>query len=112
MSGAAVIATYDPNDPRTQQTAQVALLISQVVNMRFGREDELQSDSLGVRFMADAGYDPRAMLRVMEILAQASEGNRPPEFFSTHPNPENRIANIEQAIAEEFPNGVPEGLEP
>ena len=112
LSGAAVIATYDPNDPRTQQTAQVALLISQVVNMRFGREDELQSDSLGVRFMADAGYDPRAMLRVMEILAQASEGNRPPEFFSTHPNPENRIANIEQAIAEEFPNGVPEGLEP
>jgi len=112
LSGAAVIATYDPNDPRTQQTAQVAALISQVVNMRFGRDDELQSDRLGVRFMADAGYDPRAMIRVMEILGQASEGPRPPEFFSTHPNPENRIERIEEAIAELYPQGVPEGLDP
>lgn len=112
LSGAAVIATYDPNDPRSQGTAQVAALIAQVVNMKFGRDDELQSDRLGVRFMADAGYDPRAMLRVMEILAQASEGNRPPEFFSTHPNPENRIQRIQEAIAERYPNGVPEGLEP
>ena len=111
LSGAAVIATYDPNDPRSQQTAQVAAMISQVVNMQFGRDDELQSDRLGVRFMADAGYDPRSMLRVMEVLAQASEGNRPPEFFSTHPNPENRMARIEEAINERFPNGVPDGLE-
>jgi predicted Zn-dependent protease len=61
--------------------------------------------------MADAGYDPRSMVNVMEILAQASQGNQPPEFFSTHPNPENRIARIEEAIQAEFPNGVPEGLD-
>jgi len=47
----------------------------------------------------------------MEILAAANEGPRPPEFFSTHPNPENRIEKIQAAIAEEFPNGVPEGLQ-
>jgi predicted Zn-dependent protease len=111
LTGAAVIATYDPNDPSTQRTAQVAALIGQLVNMRFGREDELQSDRLGVQFMADAGYDPRSMVNVMEILAQASQGNQPPEFFSTHPNPENRIARIEEAIQAEFPNGVPEGLD-
>jgi beta-barrel assembly-enhancing protease len=46
----------------------------------------------------------------MEVLASASQGPRPPEFFSTHPNPENRIGEIEAAIQEEFPNGVPEGL--
>ena len=112
LSGAAVIATYDPNDPRTQQTAQVAAMISQVVNRSYGRDDELQSDRLGVRFMADAGYDPRAMVRVMEILGAASEGQRPPEFFSTHPNPENRIARIQEAIAELYPNGVPDGMQP
>jgi predicted Zn-dependent protease len=112
LSGAAVIATYDPNDPRSRQTAQMAALISQVVNMKFGRDDELQSDRLGVRFMANGGYDPRSMIRVMEILDEASGGQRPPEFFSTHPNPENRIANIQQAIDELYPNGVPEGLEP
>ena len=112
LTGAAVLATYDPDNPSSQNTAQVALLIGQLVNLKFGRDDELESDRLGVRFMAQAGYDPRAMLDVMQILASASEGNRPPEFFSTHPNPENRIARIEEAIQAEFPNGVPEGLIP
>lgn len=112
LSGAAVLATYDPNDPSTQRTAAVAAMIAQVVNMSYGRDDELQSDRLGVEFMANAGYDPRGMIRVMEILGAASEGNRPPEFFSTHPNPDNRIARIQEAIDELYPNGVPENLEP
>jgi predicted Zn-dependent protease len=34
----------------------------------------------------------------MQVLAEASQGNAPPEFFSTHPNPENRIARIQEAI--------------
>lgn len=111
LTGAAVIAAYDPNDPSTQQTAQVAALIGQVVNMKFGRDDEIESDRLGVRYMAEAGYDPRSMLDVMQILAEASEGQRPPEFFSTHPNPENRLENIQEAINDIYPNGVPNGLQ-
>ena len=74
------------------------------------REDELESDQLGVRFMADAGYDPNSMVSVMQILAEANQGQQPPEFFSTHPNPDRRIERIQAAIAEEFPEGVPEGL--
>jgi predicted Zn-dependent protease len=112
LTGAVIIASYDPDNPSSQQTAQMAALIGQLINLRFGREDELESDRLGVRFMSDAGYDPRALIQVMEILAAASEGNRPPEFFSTHPNPENRVAEIQAAIENEFPNGVPEGLTP
>jgi predicted Zn-dependent protease len=61
--------------------------------------------------MAEAGYDPRSMVALMEILATASEGNEPPEFFSTHPNPDNRIDRIWEAIEEQYPGGVPEGLE-
>jgi len=111
--GAVVIAASDPEHPqRGAAAAQVAALVGQLVNMQYGRDDELESDRLGVRFMADAGYDPRAMLQVMQILAEASGGQGPPEFFSTHPNPENRLQRIEQAIQEEFPNGVPEGLQP
>jgi predicted Zn-dependent protease len=49
--------------------------------------------------MAEAGYDPRAMLRVMEMLAKASGGSRQPEFFSTHPAPENRLARIREELA-------------
>jgi predicted Zn-dependent protease len=50
------------------------------------------------------------MVKVMEILRDASGGGRQPEFFSTHPDPGNRIERIKAAIQEEFPSGVPEGL--
>ena len=90
----------------------MAMLIGSLVNMRFGRQDELEADEMGVNYMADAGYDPRAMVEVMKILEQASEGGAPPELFSTHPNPENRIARIEAAIQKRFPNGVPSNLTP
>ena len=110
LTGAVVIASYDPQDPNSRSAAYMAQIVGQLVNMKFGRDDELQSDRLGVEFMSEAGYDPRALLRVMEILAASTEGARPPEFFSTHPNPENRITRIQQAIQETFPQGVPENL--
>ncbi|CAN5263799.1 M48 family metallopeptidase [soil metagenome] len=108
LTGAAVIAAYDPND-RNNNTAAMAMLISQVVSLKFGRNDELEADKLGVRFSQQAGYDPRAMVKVMEILDQVSK-SRTPEFFSTHPNPGNRIKKIDEEIASRFPNGVPSGL--
>ncbi len=108
LTGAAVIAAYDPND-RNNNTATMAMLIGQVVSMKYGRGDELEADRLGVRFSSQAGYDPRAMLKVMVILGKAAK-TRTPEFFSTHPNPENRIKKIEAEIIEKFPQGVPAGL--
>ncbi|MBA3345689.1 MAG: M48 family metalloprotease, partial [Gemmatimonadales bacterium] len=44
LTGAAVLATYDPNDPSSRGSAAVAAMIGQLVTMRFGREDELESD--------------------------------------------------------------------
>ena len=98
LTGAAVIATYDPDNPASANTAQIAMLIGQMINMKFGREDELESDFLGVCFINDAGYNPEELIRVMQVLAEASQGNAPPEFFSTHPNPERRIERIQEAI--------------
>lgn len=63
-----------------------------------GRDDELESDDLGVKFMIKAGYNPEAMIGVMEILKSAAGPNRVPEFQSTHPDPENRIEHIKAAI--------------
>jgi predicted Zn-dependent protease len=98
LTGAAVLATYDPNNPATANTAQVAALIGQLINLKFGREDELEADFLGVCFINDSGYNPEELLSVMQILAESSQGNAPPEFFSTHPNPESRIQRIQEAI--------------
>lgn len=111
LSGAAAIAMYDPDNPNSQRNAAIAMAIGQLVNLRFGRQDELEADRLGVRFTAEAGYDPRAMIGVMDVLEQASQGRAPPEFFSTHPNPGNRRERIQAAIQERFPKGLPDGLE-
>ncbi len=110
LTGAMVIAAYDPSNPSSRGSAQMAQLIGQVINTKYGRSDELESDRLGVEFMADAGYDPRGMLGVMRVLAQASQGPRPPEMLSTHPDPENRYERVEELIAQRYPNGVPDEL--
>jgi len=78
---------------------QIADMLAQVRLKSYGRDDELESDRLGIRFMAQAGYDPNALIGVMEILSQASGGAGGPEFLSTHPNPENRIGRIKEEIA-------------
>lgn len=91
--------------------ARLAQMIGDMVNMKYGREDELQSDTLGVRFMSQAGYDPRSMIGVQEILAAESGDATPPEMFSTHPSAPNRIQTIQAAIEQQFPGGVPDGLE-
>jgi len=63
-----------------------------------GRGDELESDDLGVLLMIQSGYDPYEMIEVMKILKAAAGPNRVPEFQSTHPDPENRIGRIKEAI--------------
>jgi|JI10StandDraft_1071094.scaffolds.fasta_scaffold16338_5 predicted Zn-dependent protease len=82
----------------SQSAAQTAAMIGNIVNMKYGRDDELESDELGVKIMFDAGYNPEEMIGVMEILKAASGGQRVPEFQSTHPDPENRIEKIKAAI--------------
>jgi predicted Zn-dependent protease len=98
LTGAAVIAAYDPNNPASANSAQVAALIGQLINLKFGRDDELEADRLGVCFMNNTGYDPREMTDVMKILQSLETGNRPPEFLSTHPDPGNRIQRIQEDI--------------
>ncbi|MFK5971973.1 MAG: M48 family metalloprotease [Flavobacteriaceae bacterium] len=72
--------------------------IGQNTLLKNGREDELESDELGVLFMIQSGYDPNEMIKVMEILKTAAGPNRAPEFQNTHPDPENRIEKIKEAI--------------
>lgn len=105
-----MIATYDPNNPNSRRNAAIEAAIIQMVTLRFGRQDELEADRLGVRDMSQAGFDPNSMLDVMEILKEASKGGTPPEFFSTHPNPDHREERIKAAIQAEYPDGVPPGL--
>lgn len=77
---------------------ELANNIGQQTLLKNGRGDELESDELGVRLMIEAGYDPEQLIGVMQILKAAAGPNRIPEFKSTHPDPENRIQKIKEAI--------------
>ncbi len=80
------------------QSGQMGAMVGQLLNTKYGRDDELESDEWGVQLMYRAGYDPNKLITVMEILEQASGGASPPEFLSTHPSPKNRIAKIKEHI--------------
>jgi beta-barrel assembly-enhancing protease len=97
-------------DDRGRNAQMVAAMVNQMTQLRFSRGDESQADLFGLRYMAQAGYDPSAMLDVMKVLKQASQGNRQPEFLATHPLPETRLEEIASILKRDYPNGVPAEL--
>lgn len=86
------------------QTLLPALNIGgQLTLLKFGRDEESQADWLGMRYMSRAGYNPRAQQQVMEILRDASKGGgSQPEWMSTHPLPDTRIARIGELLKTEY----------
>ncbi len=106
-----IVAASDPSNPGVRSDVLVRM-VANLVSMKYGRDDERESDVHGVTLLPAARYDPRAMLGVMRTLAEASGGSRMPDFASTHPSPENRHELLEAEIARRFPQGVPAGLDP
>ncbi len=108
VNAVGIAASDNPDSAR--QAAVVAQAVNQLVSLRYGREDELESDRLGFQFMTTAGYNPKGIVELMQILASARQGGQQPEFLSTHPDPGNRVQRLNALIAENFPNGVPANL--
>ena len=61
--------------------------------------------------MAQAGFDPSQMLRVMEILKEASGSRGGSTVFQTHPDPDARIERINEFLKTNYPGGIPSNLE-
>ncbi|MCF7789445.1 MAG: M48 family metallopeptidase [Prosthecobacter sp.] len=101
MSGLAQGVGVMFSDGHNNSGAQIANMVAQWRVMTFSREDESESDALGVRFMMQAGYNPEALIGVMEILEQVSGGSNKSDFMSSHPNPANRMEHIREVIVKE-----------
>lgn len=95
----------------SMDSSRAAAYVGNIINMKYGREDELESDRWGLMLMMLAGYSPEHLLEVMNVLERTSGGGGTPEFMSTHPRPANRREYIKQIIAEQFPDGIPGGLQ-
>ena len=85
----------------------VAQMVNQMTQLHFSRGDESQADQCGLRYMTQAGYDPHAMLKVMEVLQQITneQGGRPPQMLQTHPYPEQRMQEINAWLEQNDQNG-------
>ena len=79
---------------RTTGMNTVGLLTQMGITNPFNRKQETEADYLGLIFSSLSGYDIRETTKVWERMKKASKGKTPPEFMSTHPSHDNRIANI------------------
>ena len=114
-----VTARHSAQQMTQQQLAQVGLVAGavlvpqasdylgvagaglQLLFLKFGRDDEEQSDDLALRYMSRTGYDLRESPDVYEMLrtvSAVSGGGSVPTWLSTHPDPENRRERIQQQI--------------
>ena len=80
-----------------QSVATVAL------NLPNSRNAETEADRYGIELAARAGYDPRAAVSLWEKMIRATSGNQPPQFLSTHPNPDNRIQTLQALVPRMMP---------
>jgi predicted Zn-dependent protease len=107
MANAAVLSGIDPTG------GAVASSVAQMKSLSYGRADETEADEFGIDLLVQAGYDPRAMIEVMKILAASAGGaGRQPEFMSSHPNPLGRAEHIAELLKKKYPNGLPPNLIP
>jgi predicted Zn-dependent protease len=79
-----------------------ASLFGSGYQLHFGRDQELESDRQGIKYMTRAGYDPQGLYQVLEILRDAAGEDRGWELLSTHPAPERRLDQVTDMLKEEY----------
>lgn len=87
-------------DPQQQQAVMAALGAGAQYGfiLPYGRGHETQADQVGLMLAAAACYDPAAAIPLWQRMSQLGSGQRQPEFASTHPDPDNRIAHLQSLM--------------
>ena len=95
----AALQTWSKMSDSSRASTMEALGIASQLGaiLPFSREHESEADEIGLRYMIRAGYDPHEAPKLWARMAAASK-DRPPEFLSSHPDPENRQARLERLI--------------
>ncbi len=96
VAGVATSVAIQNKSQETQQIIGTAFgLGSQLgVMLPFSRSHETEADRIGLQLMAIAGYNPDEAANLWRRMKANSGGQAPPEFMSTHPSSDRRIANL------------------
>jgi predicted Zn-dependent protease len=101
--------------PLPRRAVGAASLGAELIGQRYSREAELESDRYGMRYMAAAGYDPRAAISLQETFLRLSEGRSNQGWvaglFASHPPSAERVAQ-NRATAASLPAGGTIGRDP
>lgn len=102
LGGSALGAALGENPGAVQNALMTAYGVGTQVGvlLPFSRTHETEADKLGLIFMAKAGYDPEEAVDVWEKMSAQGEGTSPPQFLSTHPTHESRIAALREFMPE------------
>ncbi len=84
----------------SQTVNQLYGIGGQLALLKYSRSQESEADRLGLIFMAMAGYNPSSAVSFWQRMSAASQGGAPPEFLSTHPSDDTRIAAIQKRLPE------------
>jgi predicted Zn-dependent protease len=93
-------------DTKYEEFTQIAaagglFLYNGIWMTRYSRENEFEADAVGMMYMAKAGYDPRAAVRIWERVEQQRTGNDPAQsIFSTHPADADRLNRLKALLPE------------
>jgi predicted Zn-dependent protease len=101
--GGAALSVAIQNEPQTTQNIfMTAYGVGSTIGviLPYSRTQESEADRLGLIFMAMAGYNPNAALDFWTRMSQSNTGGSPPEFLSTHPSDQTRIANLKSYMPE------------
>lgn len=99
--GGVALAVALANKPQeTQNLYMTAYGVGTTVGVMlpFSRKHELQADEWGLIFSAMAGYNPEEAIGLWERMEKASNGQKPPEFLSTHPSEGHRIEELKKLM--------------
>jgi predicted Zn-dependent protease len=91
------IGASDPNNPNSGYMGMaIASIVNQMTQLHYSRSDELEADLWGLKLMTEAGFNPKAMIEVLDILEKSTPRGGQPEMLLTHPYPENRKKQIQE----------------
>ncbi len=98
--GIAVIGSEVVDYNTGLETTDIVVLGAQLgLLLPYGRADESEADLIGLRYMASAGFDPRASIALWANMAAKAEGGSP-ELLSTHPSEETRMSRLSADMPE------------
>lgn len=84
--------------------------VRRVLDRTYRVEEETEADTLSVRLLGNAGYDPRAMIELLRVAEEATRVGGGSGFSLRHPFPEDRRKLLNETIARTYPQGIPSTL--